>query len=86
MNDYSEERLGVLIGTLAPAPAAWVEAAIALPRARAAIDDLAARATADAQARAKILAALEDALRGAGVEPHPSYVERLRARLSEPAG
>lgn len=81
MTELSEERLGELLAVLRPAPPGWVRAAIELPRARAAIDDLAARATADRKARDAILADLERALRGEGLEPSTRLVESLRARL-----
>lgn len=82
MDDFTEERLADLITLLAPAPPAWVTAAIELPRARVAIDELVVAATADALMRSAILADLEEALRGAGVEPRPGLTETLRARLS----
>jgi hypothetical protein len=82
MIENSEERVAELIALLPPPPRGWVEAAIELPQARAAIDELAARATADQAARQAILADLEAALRGAGVEPHPQLVRTLRYRLS----
>jgi hypothetical protein len=82
MADFSEERLAELIATLPPVPPGWVSAAVELPRARAAIDELTARATADHAARQAILADLAAALRGAGAEPYPRLVESLRARLS----
>jgi hypothetical protein len=81
MTELSEETLGELLAVLRPAPPGWVRAAIELPRARAAIDDLAARATADRKARDAILADLERALRGEGLEPSTRLVESLRARL-----
>ena len=84
MTRLHEERLGELIATLPPAPAAWVRAAVELPGARAAIDDLAARATADHAVRKAILADLEQALRGAGIEPRPPLLDDLRARLDGP--
>ena len=82
MDDLTEERLADLIALLAPAPLGWVQAAIELPRARAAIDGLVVAATEDQQMRAAILADLEEALRGAGVEPRPGFTETLRAQLS----
>jgi hypothetical protein len=81
MTDFSEEQLADLIAALPPAPPAWVQAAIELPRARAAIDDLVAKAIVDREARAAILADLEATLRAAGVEPRPTLLERLRERL-----
>ena len=83
MPEFSEERLAELIALLPPPPVGWVQAAIELPRARAAIDELTVRATADQQLRRAILADLEEALRGAGVEPRPELLESLRARLGE---
>ena len=81
MTELSEERLGELITALRPAPTGWVEAAIELPRARAATDELVARAVADGEARAAILADPDAALLAAGVEPRPQLVERLRTQL-----
>jgi flavin-binding protein dodecin len=83
MSELSEELVAELIALLPPAPEAWEQAAIELPRAREAIDDLAVAAVADRNARVEILADLEAALRGAGVEPRPRLVETLRMRLSE---
>ena len=81
MTDLSEERLGELIMLLPPAPRGWEEAAIELPRARLAIDELTARAMADQEARHAILADVEQALREVGVVPRPKLLETLRARL-----
>jgi hypothetical protein len=83
MPELSEERLAELIAMLPPPPLGWVDAAIQLPRASAAIDELTVRATDDQQVRQAILADLEAALLTAGVEPHPRHVEALRVRLSE---
>lgn len=85
MSEFSEERLGELIALLPAPPASWVQAAAELPRAREAIDELAVRASEDRELRRAILADLEEALRGAGVDPRPDLLESLRARLSEPA-
>lgn len=81
MTELSEERLGELIASLPPAPSGWVQAAIELPRARAAMDELVARAAAGREARDAILADLEGALRAVGVEPHRELIQRLRIRL-----
>lgn len=83
MTEFSEERIAELIALLPPPPEGWVRAAIELPRARDAIDELAVRAIADRDARVEILGDLEAALRDAGVEPRPRLVETLRMRLSE---
>lgn len=82
MPDFSEEQLGQLIALLPPPPKGWREAAIELPPARAALDELIARATADRELRQEVLADLEEALRVAGVEPRPQLVEDLRMRLA----
>jgi hypothetical protein len=81
MTTLSEERLAELIALLRPAPEPWTRAAIELPKARLAIDELVARATADHQIRQAILADLDGALRGVGVEPRPRLLDTLRARL-----
>lgn len=83
MSEYSEERLGGLIALLPPPPTSWVQAAVELPRTREVIDELVVRAVADQELRRAILADLEEALRGAGVDPRPALLESLRARLSE---
>ena len=81
MTDFTEERLAELISALPPAPAAWVQAAIDLPAARAAMESLVTRAQADHAAREAILADLETALRDAGVQPSRPLLDDLRARL-----
>jgi hypothetical protein len=73
--------LGRLLALLRPAPAGWVEAAQDLPRARRHLDDLLARAAADAELRARLVADLESALAEAGIAPTPHAVEAARARL-----
>ena len=79
---YDEERLGELLRLLPPAPEGWVRAAQELPTARAALDELVARAEADAELRRRILADLESALAAEGIEPQPLIVDELRTRLS----
>jgi hypothetical protein len=81
MSTYDEERLAQLIGMLPPAPDGWVQAAQELPAARHGLDQLVARAEADAVFRAAVLADLESALQAEGVEPQPRIVEKLRRRL-----
>ena len=81
MTTYDEERLGELLRLLPPAPLGWVEAAQELPRARADLDALIARAERDAAFRQALVDDLEDALRVAGVEPRPVVVEHLRRRF-----
>jgi hypothetical protein len=81
MSVYDEQRLGRLIGMLPPAPQGWVRAAQELPAARRGLDQLVARAEADAAFRAIVLADLESALQVEGVEPEPRVVEQLRRLL-----
>jgi hypothetical protein len=83
MSVYDEERLARLIGMLPPAPDGWVQAAQELPAARRGLDQLVARAEADAAFRAAVLADLESALQAEGVEPQPQVVEELRRLLAD---
>ena len=78
-----EGRIAQLLALLPPAPAAWVEAAQVLPSARAGVDDLVARAAADAEFRARLAADLEAAIEEAGYEARPGLVAALRAQLPE---
>jgi len=82
MSGYDEERIAKLLQLLPPAPEAWVRAAQELPAARAALDDLVARAEADAAFRERVLADLEGALSAAGVTPSRVAISRLRQLLS----
>ena len=82
MNGYDEERIGRLLRLLPPAPQAWVQAAQELPAARAALDELVARAEQDADFRRRLMADLEQAIAAAGYEPSPFVVSRLRQLLN----
>jgi hypothetical protein len=64
-----------------PAPSAWVEAAKELPLARAQLDEIVARAEADAKFRQALVADLESALAAEGYEPTRPLLDALRARL-----
>ena len=79
---YDEERLGLLLAALPPAPDGWIRAAQELPAARRGLDEIVARAEADAAFREALVADLEAALAQAGYEPHPPLVEALRRHLS----
>ena len=79
---YDEERLGELLRLLPPAPEGWMLAAQELPTARAALDQLVARAEADAEVRRRILNDLEAALAAEGVERNSALLAELRERLS----
>jgi hypothetical protein len=81
MTAFDEERLALLIRALPPAPEAWVRAAQELPLARAGLDEIVARAEADAQFRARLISDLEGALAAEGYERNPIVVEELRIRL-----
>jgi hypothetical protein len=79
---YDEERVAELLRTLPPAPESWVKAAQELPRARAEINEIAARVEADKEFRAAVTADLEAALAAAGYDLDPSMLPAQRARLS----
>jgi len=79
---YDEERLAELIAALPQAPATWVQAAQELPRARAELDRIVARAQADAGFRQACSADLEAALARAGYAPDARSLAALRAHLS----
>jgi hypothetical protein len=81
MSGYDEGRIAELLTALPPAPAAWVTAAQELPSVRRELDDLVYRAEEDAAFRNRLVADLEGALRGEGVEPRPLLVRALRRRL-----
>jgi len=82
MTAYEEERLARLIRALPPAPAAWVRAAQELPFARRELDEIVARAEADAAFRERLIADLEGALAAEGYQRDPAMVAALRARLT----
>ena len=79
---YDEETLARLLRLLPPAPQASVAAAQQLPLARRGLDEIVARAQADAEFRAQLVADLDGALTAAGYEPDAALVEAVRSRLS----
>ena len=81
---HSEERLGELLRILRPAPQGWVRAAQELPGARRSLDEIVARAEADLEFRAALIADLEVALEQAGYEPDRRVVSWLEQRLAQP--
>ena len=83
MSSYDHEQLSKLIGMLPPAPEAWVRAAQELPVARRGLNELVARAEADAAFRVQVLADLEQALQAEGIEPEPRVVEKVRRLLAD---
>jgi hypothetical protein len=80
---YDEERLGVLLRVLRPAPTGWVRAAQELPGARKTFDEIVERAEADRAFRAALVADLERALAAEGIEPDRRILDELRERLHE---
>jgi hypothetical protein len=80
---YDEERLGVLLRLLRPAPTGWVRAAQELPGARKTFDEIVERAEADRAFRAALIADLERALAAEGIEPDRRILDELRERLHE---
>jgi len=83
MSAYDADRLSELIAALPPAPEAWVRAAQELPSARAGLDEIVARAEADAEFRVALIADLEATLAREGYEPDRPLVEELRRRFAE---
>jgi regulator of protease activity HflC (stomatin/prohibitin superfamily) len=81
MTAMGEERLARLLRALPPAPEGWVQAAQELPLARAELDQIAARAEADADFQARLVADLEAALALDGYEPSRALVQLLRIRF-----
>ncbi|HET7145920.1 MAG TPA: hypothetical protein VFI10_01880 [Gaiellaceae bacterium] len=81
MTGYDDERIAALLRLLPPAPEGWARAAQELPRARAEISDLVARAEEDAAFRDRVVADLNAALEAEGIEATPSVVAALRAGL-----
>jgi hypothetical protein len=82
-HSFDEERIGELLRLLRPAPRAWVRAAQELPLARSALDKIVARAEADLEFRAALIADLESTLALEGYDSDRHIVAELRARLSE---
>jgi hypothetical protein len=81
--NYDESRLGELLRRLPPAPQGWVKAAQELPRVRRELDDIVARAVADAEFRQALIADLEASLRAEGYEPEVIPLDELRRRLND---
>ncbi|TMK95815.1 MAG: hypothetical protein E6G42_01610 [Actinobacteria bacterium] len=78
---YDAEQIAELLRALPPAPRGWVEAAQELPSARRGLDQIVARAEADAEFRARLVADLEHALEAEGYEPDAALLEALRRRI-----
>jgi hypothetical protein len=80
---HDESRLAELLRMLPPAPEGWVKAAQELPRVRAELDDIVARAVADAEFRRALIEDLEDALKTEGYEAESMPLDELRRRLDD---
>ena len=78
---YHEERIALLLRLMRPAPGGWVQAAQELPAARRSIDEIVARAEADAAFQASLVADLEAALAREGYEPSRPLLEELRKHV-----
>ena len=83
MSAFHEDRLADLIAALPPAPQAWVRAAQELPLARTEINEIVARAEADAEFREALIADLEATLAQEGYEPERPLVDALRRRFAD---
>ena len=83
MTRIDEYRLAELLRRLPPAPEAWVQAAQELPLVRGRLDEIVARAEADAEFRRALLEDLERALQDAGYESDRALVAALRGRLAD---
>lgn len=83
MSTFNEDRLAQLIAALPPAPEAWVRAAQELPFARRELDQIVARAEADAEFRRALIADLEATLAREGYEPDRRTVDALRRHLQD---
>lgn len=79
---YTEERIGELLCLMRPTPGGWLRAAQELPAARRSLDEMVTRAQGDAEYRRRVLADLESALQGEGLEPAARLVDELRERLN----
>ncbi len=82
MSAFDEDRLAELLAALPPAPQAWVRAAQELPFVRASLDQIVARAEADAAFRQALIDDLEAALAREGDEPDRPLLDELRRRFS----
>ena len=82
---YDEERIGRLVGLLPPAPEGWAQAAQQMPVLRRSLNEILARAEAEAAFRTALIADLETALAQAGYELEPRHVDQLRKLLTTAA-
>ena len=81
MTAFGEEQLARLIRALPPVPEGWVRAAQELPFVGPELDEIVARAEADAAFRERLVADLESALEAEGYQRSPAVIAGLRLRL-----
>ena len=81
MTAFDEERLARLIRALPHAPTGWVRAAQELPFTHGELDEIVARAEADAVFRQRLIADLEAAIAAEGYERDPATLAALRVRF-----
>jgi hypothetical protein len=85
-HNFDEEQLVELLAALPPAPEGWVLAAQELPFVRPVLDEIVARAEADAAFRSLVIQDLEAALEQTGHERDPSLLEALERELEQRLG
>jgi hypothetical protein len=81
MAAFDLDKIGELLAELPPAPAAWVEAAVALPLAMSRLEEVAQVVAAQPDRLAET-DRLEAALREAGITPDAPALAALRAHLA----
>jgi hypothetical protein len=83
MTARDDEDIAELLSALPPAPAAWVAAALEIPRTHRELEDVMRRVEADEEFRRAVLADIETALRRFGYTADPDAVEALRRRIRD---
>lgn len=81
MSRFDEQRISELLRLLPPAPEGWIRAAQELPFALHGLDEIVARAEADAAFRNRLLADLEQTLVAEGYELDRALAEAVRRHL-----
>jgi hypothetical protein len=83
MTARDDEHIAELLSALPPAPAAWVAAALEIPRTRRELEDVMRRVEADEEFRRAVLADIETALQRFGYAADPDAVAALRRRMHD---
>ena len=84
MSTHDDRELADLLRALPPAPEGWVQAAQELPRLASTLDQILARAEADALFRQALIDDLEQTLAREGYEPDRSLLGALQRELRRP--